>query len=83
MRNVWKSIQTSKEKKEDSKCTKMDARRLKRNTGLAVHANRLQAESLEIYKKNILSIMEHHFNNHADCGNWCPFLQCEGDKKTM
>ena len=59
----------------------MDAARLKRNGSLAVYNNRESAESIPIYRNIIMSVVEHHFNNHNDCGDWCPFLQCNGDEE--
>ena len=52
---------------------------MKRNGSLAVHASRLESESLESYKEIIWSVLEHHFNNYEGCSDWCPYLKCEGD----
>ena len=68
-------------KKEDSKCTKMDAARLKYNGTIAVHSNRKNAESLELFSKFIMTVVEHQFNNHSDCGDWCPFIKCNGNEE--
>ena len=48
-----KLFKLAKMKKAESECTKMDAGRLKRNVGLAVHANCETAESLNELKKNL------------------------------
>ena len=59
----------------------MDAKRLKRNTGIIVHANRDEVESIEILRHLLFSVLEHHFNNHNDCGDWCPFIKLKDDKE--
>ena len=67
-----------------SKCTKMDAARLKRNFSLAVHSYRHKRQQLDEFKVNVCSIIHHHFGDHSRCSvDWCPFFTyCPRSGKT-
>ena len=59
-----------------SKCTKMDAARLKRNFSLCVHTYRRKRRRLDEFKTNVRSIIHHHFGDHSTCNiDWCPYLR--------
>jgi ABC-type dipeptide/oligopeptide/nickel transport system ATPase subunit len=45
---------------------------MKRKMGYTIHQNK--SKSLEEMRKVMTTILEHHFNNHTCCGDWClPF----------
>jgi hypothetical protein len=57
----------------------MDAERLKRNLSYAIRVN--CRGSLNDMKKAIESVLEHHFNNHSLCGEWCKVRNLEGPER--
>ena len=50
-------------------CTKIDAERMKRRMSwtLRLHCGGTYAE----FKTAVHAVLEHHFNNHEYCGDWC------------
>jgi hypothetical protein len=52
-----------------STCSMVDAYRLKRNFGywlLSYHTS-----EFDIFQEKSKAVLEHHFNNHAHCNDWC------------
>ena len=62
--------------KKDSTMTKVDCLRLKRNFAWWLFTSR--HDTLEEFKNAGMAVVEHHFNNHQYCGEWCPH-QCKND----
>jgi hypothetical protein len=65
--------------KSESLCTKVDAERLKRNFGyclLMYHDG-----PFDEFKKAMECVVEHHFNNHENCGDWCSAKKWSGQEK--
>ena len=76
MRNFVKKIyKLARAPKSVFLCTSMDALRLKHNLNVCVHCNRKKPITLELFGKQINTVLEHHFGNHQECGEWCPFLK--------
>ena len=73
-----KLFKLSKLKKDVSECTTMDAERLKRNLSYAIRTN-CRSKSLPIMKAAVNQVVEHHFNNHEACGEWCSVKPLEGE----
>jgi hypothetical protein len=65
--------------KANSLCTKVDAERLKRNFGYCLHL--YHDRPFEEFKKSVECVVEHHFNNHDNCGDWCCAKKWEGQEK--
>jgi hypothetical protein len=61
--------ESMKSKKNGCGCTKLDAERMKRRMSwtLRLHSNGTYAE----FRKAVLAVLEHHFNNHQHCAEWC------------
>lgn len=53
--------------------TTHDAERLKRNLSYAIRGN--CDKTIDDLTTAVKSVLEHHFNNHEFCGDWC---QCKG-----
>ena len=64
---------------KDSLCTKVDAERLKRNFGYCLHL--YHDRPFDEFKKSVECVVEHHFNNHENCGDWCSARKWEGQEK--
>jgi hypothetical protein len=45
---------------------------MKGDMGYAIHQNK--KNGLEGMRKAMTAVLEHHFNNHTFCGDWCPAL---------
>jgi hypothetical protein len=54
----------------------MDAERLKRKLSYVVRVN-CRTTDIEVLRKAIESVLEHHFNNHSLCGEWCKVKNLE------
>jgi hypothetical protein len=39
--------------------------------------------SFKKFKKAAKAVMEHHFNNHKLCGEWCPANNWKEDEKQL
>jgi hypothetical protein len=52
-----------------STCTLVDAYRLKRNFAYWLLSS--HTESFATFKAKSQAVVEHHFNNHDHCGEWC------------
>jgi hypothetical protein len=50
-------------------CTMVDAYRLKRNFGYWLMS--YHTEPFDIFKARSKAVVEHHFNNHTYCEDWC------------
>jgi hypothetical protein len=50
-------------------CTKVDAERMKRRLSWTLHLHCFG--TYEEFKTAVLAVLEHHFNNHTFCGDWC------------
>jgi hypothetical protein len=66
-------------KVEESQCNSMDAERLKRNMSYAIRTT-CASKDLSVMKKAVESVLEHHFNNHSLCGDWCRLKKLAGDE---
>jgi hypothetical protein len=62
-------------------CTPNDAERMKRNFAYFLHMYR--QESFQQFKKAAKAVLEHHFNNHEFCGEWCPANRWREDEKKL
>jgi hypothetical protein len=51
-------------------CTKVDAERIKRRLSWTLRLHCLFG-IYEQFQTAVLAVLEHHFNNHQFCGNWC------------
>jgi hypothetical protein len=56
----------------------MDAERLKRNFSYAIRTN-CRSGSLPIMKAAVNQVLEHHFNNHEECGERCKVKPLTGE----
>jgi hypothetical protein len=52
-----------------STCTMVDAYRLKTNFGYWLL--RFHKEPFDIFAAKFKAVVEHHFNNHVHCDDWC------------
>jgi hypothetical protein len=61
--------EAAKSKKNGCGCTKLDAERMKRRMSwtLRLHSNGTYTE----FRKAVLAVLEHHFDNHQHCADWC------------
>jgi hypothetical protein len=50
-------------------CTKVDAERMKRRLSWTLRLHCFGTN--EEFQKAVLAVLEHHFNNHVFCGDWC------------
>jgi hypothetical protein len=50
-------------------CTKVDAERMKRRLSWTLRLHCFG--TYEEFKTAVLAVLEHHFNNHIFCGDWC------------
>jgi hypothetical protein len=62
-----------------SEATSTDAERMKRNMGYAIHQNK--KKDLDGMRKAMTAILEHHFNDHTFCGEWCRALFWKDDER--
>jgi hypothetical protein len=62
-------VEVYKSKKEGRGCTKMDAERMKRRLSWTLHLH--SAGTYDEFKEAVITVIEHHFNNHDSCGDWC------------
>jgi hypothetical protein len=62
-------------------CTPNDAERMKRNFAYSIHMYR--HDSFSEFKKAAKAVLEHHFNNHVFCGEWCPANKWKEDEKQL
>jgi hypothetical protein len=53
-----------------SVCTKSDALRIKKN--FAYFVRQYRTKPFEEFVQASNAVVEHHFNNHQHCGDWCP-----------
>jgi hypothetical protein len=47
----------------------MDAERMKRRLSWTLRLH--SAGTYEEFKEAVVTVLEHHFNNHEYCGDWC------------
>jgi hypothetical protein len=50
-------------------CTKIDTERIKRQLSWTLQLHCFG--TYEKFQKAVLAVLEHHFNNHVFCGDWC------------
>ena len=62
-----------------SEATSTDGERMKRNMGYAIHQNK--KKTLEQMRQAMTAVLEHHFNNHEHCGEWCPAVYWKDNEK--
>jgi hypothetical protein len=68
-------------KRSFTSCTTNDAERMKRNFSYFIHMYR--HASFKEFKKAAKAVLEHHFNNHEFCGDWCPANRWKDDEKKL
>ena len=58
-------------RKNLSECTgtTYDTERLKRNLSYNIRNN--CSKNIEDMRAGVCSVLEHHFNDHKSCGDWC------------
>jgi hypothetical protein len=64
-----------------SLCTMVDACRLKRNFGhwtLSCHTM-----TSDMFREKSKAVVEHHFNNHTHCGDWCAMKNADATKAAI
>jgi hypothetical protein len=66
----------AKLKKADCEGNSLDAERLKRNISYAIRCN--CGSDLAGLKAALEAVLEHHFNNHLLCGDWCRVKTLKG-----
>ena len=71
----------SHKKRSETCCTNNDAERMKRNFAYFLHMYR--HETFANFKVAAKAVLEHHFNNHEFCGEWCPAKKWKDDEKKM
>jgi hypothetical protein len=59
--------------------TKVDAEQIKSNFGYCLHL--YHDHPFKGFKKAVECIMEHHFSNHVNCGDWCCAKKWESQEK--
>jgi hypothetical protein len=74
-----KLFKLARKKKSDCEATNLDAERLKRNLSFAICTHCLYKD-VSCMRATVENVLEHHFNNHEDCGEWCKVKQLEGDE---
>jgi hypothetical protein len=57
--------------------TKCDCLRLKLKFGYFLALYR-RGEDFDVFQGHAKAVLEHHFNNHEQCGDWCPHKQQGG-----
>ncbi len=40
-------------------------------------------EPFKEFKKGVKAALEHHFNNHEFCGEWCPAKKWKDDERKL
>ena len=55
----------------------LDAEQLKCNVYYAICSN-CTCKDMAVMKLVIESVLEHHFNNHSKCGEWCLVKKLKG-----
>jgi hypothetical protein len=65
-----------------STCTMVDAHQLKRNFE---HWMLLSCHTMtfDMFREKSKAVVEHHFNNHAHCGDWCAVKNADATKATI
>jgi hypothetical protein len=58
------------QKKVDCEGTLMDAKRLKRNLSYTIRVN-CHSMDIQVLRNAVELVLEHHFNKHSLCGEWC------------
>jgi len=67
--------------RKTTKCTKLDALRLKRNFGY--FQKQLRTKSFEIFRQGSKAVLAHHFNEHENCDpSWCHHAMPGNKEKT-
>jgi hypothetical protein len=69
----------SKLSRKITQCTANDAERMKRNFAYFLHMYR--KHPFHEFQKAGQAVLEHHFNNHELCGDWCPANKWQGEDK--
>lgn len=58
--------------KDKYTATTIDAERLKRNMAWTLKLKPLEEDcTYDDFKNAVQAVLNHHFNDHALCGNWC------------
>ena len=65
-----KYFELSRKPLKESECTSVDAERIKRNFSYCVRM--YSGENFDVFMAAMKAVIEHHFNNHEFCGDWCP-----------
>jgi len=61
--------EAQKSKANGCGCTKVDAERMKRRMSWTLRLH--SGGTYEEFVRAVLAVLEHHFNNHVHCGDWC------------
>ena len=61
--------EAQKSKANGCGCTKIDAERMKRRMSWTLRLH--SGGTFEEFVRAVLAVLEHHFNNHEHCGDWC------------
>jgi hypothetical protein len=64
-----------------STCTMVDAYRLKRNFGCWILS--YHTMTFDIFREKSKAVVEHHFNNHTHCGDWCAMKNADVTKAAI
>jgi hypothetical protein len=64
-----------------STCTMVDAYRLKRNFGYWILS--YHTMTFDIFREKSKAVVEHHFNNHTHCGDWCAMKNADATKAAI
>jgi hypothetical protein len=67
--------------KKKSMCSTADAERLKRNMNSALHE--FKSHDFPTFKRMIWAVLNHHFNIHDTCGDWCRSRRHAGNAKEL
>jgi hypothetical protein len=62
--------EAAKSKKAGCGMTKVDAERMKRRMSYTLRLH--TGGTYEEFKKAMTAVLQHHFNDHSFCGDWCP-----------
>jgi hypothetical protein len=67
-------------KKAECEGNNLDAERLKRNLSFAIRIN-CMCRDIQVLKDAVESVLEHHFNDHRLCGEWCQVKNLVGQER--
>jgi hypothetical protein len=71
----------SQKRKSESTCTYNDAERMKRNFSYFIHMYHTQP--FPLFMKASKAVLQHHFNNHEFCDDWCPWKKWSDEQRIL